>query len=107
MTIAELDRYFKSRKRVMENEERRRASFDYVLGNLIGRSVARIYSSSAKYPTIAEAYPTLFSNEEIAKEKAIQDKKRFAAGLQAYAQAHNNSIDEEAKRINGQQSATS
>lgn len=50
---------------------KQKASMDYILGDLIGRSIARIHSSSATYPSIGEAYPNLF-NEEI---EAVQKKK--------------------------------
>lgn len=73
MTLAELVRLIESKKRVQERELKERAHFDYILGDLIGRSVARIHSSSNKYPSIAEAYPALFSQEEV--EESIQAKK--------------------------------
>ena len=73
MTLAEIKRSVDSKVRVREFEEKQRASFDYVLADLIGRSVARIYSSGNKMPSLAEAYPSLFSKE--AEAEAMQQKK--------------------------------
>lgn len=89
MTYAELERFAMSRKRVIENQERKQASFDYILADLIGRSVARIYSSSNKMPPLSEAYPSLFSSEE--ENKAIQKKKDELSALRfiQFAQSFN------------------
>jgi hypothetical protein len=73
MTLAELDREIESRKRQQREKAKEKASFDYILADLIGRSVARIHSSSNKMPSIAEAYPSLFVAEEI--EAQQQQKK--------------------------------
>lgn len=69
MSIAEVNRFVESAKR----KEQRKAEFDYVLADLIGRSVARVYNASNKLPTLAEAYPTLFSREE--EQEEIQNRK--------------------------------
>lgn len=71
MTIGEIVRYIESQRRVEQMRAKQKASMDYILGDLIGRSIARIHSSSATYPSIGEVYPNLF-NEEI---EAIQEKK--------------------------------
>lgn len=89
MTLAEVGRYFESRARVLKTQERKQASFDYILADLIGRSVARVYNSSNKMPNIYEAYPSLFSEGEIKKSKAKRDRERFMAGLQQFAQSYN------------------
>lgn len=73
MTLAELIRLIESKKRVQERQLKEKATFDYMLADLIGRSVARIHSSSNKMPGIAEVYPSLFSQEEV--EENIQAKK--------------------------------
>ena len=66
MSIAEIDRAIKAKKKA----EQRKASFDYVLADLIGRSIARAYNSENTMPTLAEAYPTLFDRQE--EENALQ-----------------------------------
>ena len=72
MTMGELERLFESNKRVQLRKARERASFDYALAELIGRSVARIYSSSAQMPEIYEVYPTLFDSKEAQERKQAQ-----------------------------------
>jgi hypothetical protein len=89
MTLAELDRYFKSRARVLKAQERKQASFDYILADLIGRSVARVYNNSNKIPPIYEVYPSLFNAEEIKEARAKSNRERFMAGLQQFAQSYN------------------
>lgn len=79
MTLAELVRLIESKKRVQERELKEKATFDYMLADLIGRSVARIHSSSNKMPSIAEVYPSLFSQEEV--EENVQAKKDELSAL--------------------------
>lgn len=92
MTLAELDRFFKSRARVIKAQEQKQASFDYILADTIGRSIARIYNSSNKMPSIEEVYRTLFDSEEIRAAKAARDRERFVASLQQFAQTHNKEV---------------
>lgn len=73
MTLAEAIRAIESKKRIAKREAQEKASYDYILADLIGRSVARIYSSSSTMPTLMEAYPSIFDDEEI---KAQQQKKK-------------------------------
>lgn len=93
MTITELEREVSSKKRVMrqkaEAEAKSRASFDYALADLIGRSVARIYSNSAKLPDIAQVYPSLFSSEEIEEKKAQKQEELSALRFKKFAQSFN------------------
>jgi hypothetical protein len=70
---------------------------DYVLADLIGRSIARIHSSSAKLPSLAEAYPSLFDVEEV--EDKIQEKKDELSALRIkqFAQSFNSRFKEVGK----------
>lgn len=89
MTIAELRRAIESKKRLQEITLKEKATFDYIQADLIGRSLARIYSSSNKMPTLAEAYPSLFNAEEIAEK--IQERKQELSVLRfkQFAQSYN------------------
>lgn len=73
MTLAELVRLIESKKRTQEKQLKEKATFDYIHADLVGRSIARVYASSNKYPSIAEVYPSLFSQEEV--EENVQAKK--------------------------------
>ena len=75
MTIAELERATESRARVEKRRAQERATYDYILADLIGKSVSRIYNSSNHMPDISEAYPTLFDSEEIEEKKEEQKAK--------------------------------
>ncbi len=67
MTVAEIQRY-------MDGaiwRYKTRAQFDYILADLTGVSMARIFASNAEFPSIDEVYPTLFEKE--AKEKREEE----------------------------------
>lgn len=97
MTIAELDRAIASKKRMEKLRAQERASYDYILADLIGRSVARIYSSTATMPEIAEAYPSLFDTKEIQEQKAAKQAELSAARFKQFAESFNKRFKEVAK----------
>ena len=47
-----------------ENQEKEKATFDYLLADLIGRSVGRLYNKNNSYPKINEVYSSLFPIDE-------------------------------------------
>lgn len=73
MTFAELKRAFASYNRRKINQEKEQASFDYILADLIGRSVSRIYHANNKLPALYDAYPSLFDKE--IEEERLQKKR--------------------------------
>jgi hypothetical protein len=89
MSVAELDRYFESRKRVEQKEAKERAYFDYILADLIGRSVSRVYSNQAKLPELYEVYPTLFDNQEAEQQRQEKLAELSALRFKQYANFHN------------------
>ena len=93
MTIAEFDRAIESYARRKKLEAQERASFDYILADLIGRSVARIHSSSANIPDIAAAYPSLFDSEEMQEQKQAKAAEISAIRFRQFANFHNNNTD--------------
>lgn len=95
MTISELERLIESKKRIKRRQDQERASFDYILADMIGRSVSRIYSSSAKLPEINEAYPSLFDNEEIKEKKQERKTELSALRFKQFAQAYNKKFNKE------------
>lgn len=95
MTLAELNRAIASKKRIKELADKEKAIFDYTLANLIGKSISRIYSSSATYPDISEVYPSLFDSEEIQEQKQKQKDELSALRFRQFAQAHNSKKSEE------------
>lgn len=47
---------------------------DYMLADLVGRSIARIYPKSKPLPDIEEVYPSLFGEEE--RTEMEEEKQR-------------------------------
>lgn len=94
MTPAEFSRLMKSKHRVKLQEEKNRATFDYILADLIGRSVGRAFSNSNKLPNIADAYPSLFQKEEI--EEKLREKKAelSAKRFKMFAETFNSQFKE-------------
>lgn len=98
MTLAELTRAIESKKRQEKERLKELATFNYIQADLIGRSIARLYSSSAKMPQIQDIYPSLFETET---EKQKEDKRmeisaiRFRMFAQAYNKKYNKEVGEE------------
>ena len=89
MTLAELLRALESKRRIEKLRAQEKASFDYILADLIGRSIGRIYSSSTKIPAISEAYPTLFDSQEIEEQKAVKKAEISALRFKQFANSYN------------------
>lgn len=92
MTLAELIRLIESKKRIEKRRDQKRANFDYALAGLIGRSVSRIYSSSASIPDISEVYPNLFDSEEVQAQKQAQKDELSILRFKQFAQNYNKSF---------------
>lgn len=89
MTISEFERLLKSKKRIQEAKEKERAVFDYILADMIGRSVARVHSSANKMPEISDAYPWLFESEEIQEKRQEKKDELSAMRFKLFALSHN------------------
>ena len=98
MTIGEINRAVASKKRMIKAEAQERASFDYVLADLIARSIARLHSSSATMPDISSAYPTLFDSEEIKQKKKEKAAELSAIRFRQFAESFNKRFNKECKQ---------
>ena len=76
-------RQIESKQRIRKLEAQEKAAHDYILADLIGRSVARIYNSS-----------TLFDAEEIEEKKQEQQAELFAIRFRQFAASHNKRLEE-------------
>ena len=94
MTLAELERLIKSKQRVMKMEAKQKATFDYVLADLIGRSVSRIYHSNNKLPQIAEVYPNLFDSAEIEEKRQAKRDELSVLRFKQFADTFNKRFKE-------------
>ena len=93
MTIAELERAIDSKKRQQKLKAQEKASFDYILADLIGRSIGRLYSSASNMPEISAVYPSIFDNKEIEKAKSAKRAEISAIRFKQFAQFHNNKFN--------------
>ena len=100
MTLAELDRFIESKKRVELVRAQERACYDYILADLIGKSIGRLYSSSTKLPEIAEAYPSLFDSKEVEDQKQKKRDELSALRFKQFANFHNRKINKEVAKFN-------
>jgi hypothetical protein len=92
MTPGEVVRLANSRARVRRLEAQEKASYDYILANLIVQGVSITLGGKNQYPTINEAYPDLFDDMAKRKEAEIQQKKDNLSALRfrQFAQSYNN-----------------
>ena len=95
MTIAEITRMAKSKQRTTITTSKERAMFDYLLADLIGKSVSRIYSNSARMPELYEVYPSLFEQEDIEEKKQEQRDNLSALRFKQFAQSYNKRFKKE------------
>ena len=95
MTISEITRMAKSKQRTTITASKERAVFDYLLADLIGKSVSRIYSNSARMPELYEVYPSLFEQEDIEEKKQEQRDNLSALRFKQFAQSYNKRFKKE------------
>ena len=89
MTVAEIERYLEGAVWRLKTK----AQFDYSLADLVGASIARVFSSDVEYPTLYQAYDGLFAEEAEEKRKAdaIEEETMTKSknNFLAFAMAHN------------------
>lgn len=98
MTIGELKRVFESRARIDKLRAQEKATFDYTLAELIGRSIARLYNSANHMPDISDVYPTLFNSQELKKDRQERQAELSALRFKQFAQAYNENFNKEAAK---------
>lgn len=95
MTIAELGRLIKSKERIAKREAKEKATYDYILADLVGRSVARLYGSGNRLPQIYEVYPSLFDEDEINTQIQEQKAELSALRFKQFANSFNQKFRKE------------
>lgn len=93
MTLAEAIRAIECAKRREKREAQERAAMDYILADMFGRSIARLYSSSNHMPQLYEVYPSLFDSEEMEEKRQQQKDQLSMLRLKQFAAAHNAKIN--------------
>jgi len=90
MTFAEVDRAVQCWQRTRKRDQQEKAMFVHILADLVGHSVARIYSQNATFPSITDAFPLLFeTSEEEQKKQAEAAAEVSALRFMQFAKAHN------------------
>lgn len=89
MTLAEITRAVDSYNRKKKREEQEKASYDYILADMIGRSVARLFNGNNRFPEIYTVYPTLFDNKEIQEREQQARMEMSVIRFKQFAQAYN------------------
>lgn len=94
MTPAELMRAVESKNRVEKVKVQERATFDYILAELMVSGFSCVMSGKGTFPSIAEVYPSIFGEVVKAEEEKIQKQKdnlstlRFLQFAQSYNERH-------------------
>lgn len=87
MTVVEVQRYIEGYVWRLKQQ----AQLNYSLADLIGISVGRLLSKDVEYPTIAEAFPTLFEKEleqqKLEEEVTNRSVNNFLAAAMAINKA--------------------
>lgn len=97
MTLSELTRLINSKKKIQEKEAKEMATHNYILADMIGRSIARIASSANTFAPISEFYPGLFTSEEL-EEKAQEKRDELSVlRFKQFAQSYNTKFKEASK----------
>lgn len=94
MTIAEIERAVKSAIRVRKFEDQQRASYDYILANLIAKGVSKVLGDKSEYPKIEEVYDGIF-DDVIEERRAKAEEKKInlsALRFKQFAQSYNNTF---------------
>ena len=100
MSIAELTRFIESKHRSQKEELQKQASMDYILADLIGRSISRVYNSSNKMPMLEEAYPNLFDEQVMLEQRANKQAEVSALRFKMFANSFNNRFKEGGNSLN-------
>ena len=95
MTVGEIIRAIESSNRLARYEAKERATFDYILANLITKGVSIAFGSKASFPSIYEVYSSVFDDEIKAKEQELQDKRNALSVLRfkQFAQSYNKTLE--------------
>lgn len=100
MTKAEIERYLEGAVWRLKLK----AQFDYSLADLMGASIARVFSGEAEYPTLYQAYKNLFAEEaeeqmkEEAEAEALMTKSQN--NFLAFAMKHNARMKKGVENLN-------
>lgn len=89
MTVGEVNRHIESYNRRHITAAKEKANSDYILANLIGKSIGIILGDKSPMPTLQEAYSNLFEGESQQEEDRTDvSALRFKLFAQSYNQRY-------------------
>lgn len=104
MTPGEVIRQIESKNRIRRIEAQEKASYDYILAQLITKGVSIVLGSKEQFPEVVEVYPSLFKDIQEEQQEKIQKQKDNLSALRfkQFAQSYNNKFKnkEVSKKIN-------
>ncbi len=104
MTPGEVSRAIQSTNRLIKQQAKERASYDYIQATLIIKGVSICLGDKSAFPSLSEAYPGVFDEMVQAQEEEIQERKMELSALRfkQFAQSYNNNLKnkEVPKQIN-------
>ena len=91
MTPAEIIRAIESYNRVIKRQTKEKATHDYILAGLIVKGVSITLGGKSKFPTIQEAYPSIFDEDiEAHREQQREQTMNLSAlRFKQFAQSYN------------------
>lgn len=84
-----------SKKRIIERERKEKAYFDYILADIIGHSVGRLFDEKSTYPCIEDIYSDLYNSKERQEEKQKQQEQISILRFKQFAENLNRKFNKE------------
>ena len=97
MSIGEVVRFIQTQEKLRKIQSQEKASYDYILSNLIVKGISITLGSKENFPRIEEAYPGLFDDIKEDQRAKIEEKKMELSALRfkQFAQSYNNRKNKE------------
>lgn len=100
MTLAELSRAVSSKIRIRKIEAREKATYDHILGQLIGVACGRAFGSlKTEYPSLSDTYPSLFDSKELQEKQSEQKAEISALRFKQFAESFNRRFTKEVAEV--------
>ena len=94
MTFAEIERASESKARVLKKQAQEKATYDYILAQLITKGVSRVLGDKSNFPTLEEAYPGVFDDVAAETQAKIEEQRMNLSALRfkQFAQSYNSNL---------------
>lgn len=94
MTFAEIHREVDSKVRIQKRQAQEKATYDYILAQLITKGVSRVLGDKSNYPSIEEVYPGVFDDVIAERQAKAEEQKMNLSALRfkQFAQSYNSNF---------------